>query len=204
MIKNYQSVCRRCPLAESRSCVIHSQFTLGARLAIISGAPGKEDDESGLLFSGFAGEMVDKLLCMMSMKRQDIYLGYAVRCRPPSDRQPVVAEISACNFWLGPELDMVVPEAIILLGKMLTERYMGKGAWGKVTSSESHQIRQIWHGTNLMLIPIWSPAYVEAYKQDPCIIAEYERQLINAQQKVAFHLSNAPSANKPGLTWGMA
>ena len=60
---------------------------------LISEAPGLEEEKSGFPFKGEVGELLNKMLLAIDIKRQNIYASYAINFRPPEDRKPTSAEI---------------------------------------------------------------------------------------------------------------
>ena len=46
-----------------------------------------------------------------------VYIGNAVKCRPPGNRTPEAAEMAACRPWLERQIALLKPKVIVLLGK---------------------------------------------------------------------------------------
>jgi DNA polymerase len=80
--------------------------------------PGAEEDARGEPFVGQAGKLLDNMLAALELTRGDkVYIGNAVKCRPPGNRTPEAAEIAACRPWLERQIELLAPKIIVLLGK---------------------------------------------------------------------------------------
>ena len=90
---------------------------------LVGEAPGEEEDASGVPFCGPAGKQLERLLALAGLTRRDIFITNLVRCRPPDNRDPTRAEISACSGWLEQELERVNPSVVILAGRFALARW---------------------------------------------------------------------------------
>lgn len=113
--------CCLCPLCEGRT---HAVFGVGlqcAKVMIIGEAPGKNEDAAGVPFVGAAGKNLDELLCVAGLERDKVYITNVVKCKPPSNRNPHVAEIQACAPYLRKQVSIINPEIIVSLGNFATK-----------------------------------------------------------------------------------
>ncbi|MEJ7577294.1 MAG: uracil-DNA glycosylase [Pyrinomonadaceae bacterium] len=116
-IRNDIGECMRCPLCcQGRSTVVHSEGNREARLMFVGEAPGADEDASGRPFVGRAGQLLNKIIEAISMKREDIFIGNVNRCRPPQNRTPTLAEAKICKPFLLREVAVVKPDVIVVLG----------------------------------------------------------------------------------------
>ncbi|MDR2837698.1 MAG: uracil-DNA glycosylase, partial [Azonexus sp.] len=80
--------------------------------------PGSEEDARGEPFVGQAGKLLDNMLAALDIARGNrVYIGNAVKCRPPGNRTPEAAEIAACRPYLERQIALLQPKIIVLLGK---------------------------------------------------------------------------------------
>ncbi|MGO8948250.1 MAG: uracil-DNA glycosylase family protein [Ktedonobacterales bacterium] len=108
---------------------------VGDRLMLIGQAPGHLSVERGFPFAGPGG----KVLCTW-LKRAGyppetlhsrVYLSALTKCDPGKkaigggDRKPSPAELALCRPFLLRELDLVRPSAILLLGGMAVDAFLG-------------------------------------------------------------------------------
>jgi uracil-DNA glycosylase len=109
-------ICMRCPLCESRTRVVNSEGNRQARLMFIGEAPGADEDASGRPFVGRAGQLLNKIIEAIGLKREDVMIGNVNRCRPPQNRTPTLQEAHTCKPFLLREIAIVRPEVIVVLG----------------------------------------------------------------------------------------
>ena len=108
--------CQKCPLARTRKNVV---FGLGARdadLLFVGEAPGEQEDLQGVPFVGRAGQLLDKILAAINLKRSEVYIANILKCRPPGNRTPTSAEIEQCEPYLKNQIDLIRPALIVCLG----------------------------------------------------------------------------------------
>ena len=74
----------------------------------------------GLPFVGRAGKLLTKIIEAMGLTRKDVYICNVVKCRPPSNRNPEVDEVNACEPFLIKQLRSISPEVIVCLGSVAT------------------------------------------------------------------------------------
>jgi DNA polymerase len=108
--------CMRCPLCESRTRIVHSEGNPQARLMFVGEAPGADEDATGRPFVGRAGQLLNKIIEAIGMKREDVMIGNVNRCRPPQNRTPTGAEAATCKPFLLREIAIIRPEVIVVLG----------------------------------------------------------------------------------------
>jgi DNA polymerase len=109
--------CMRCPLCcEARHTIVHSEGNPKARLMFVGEAPGADEDASGRPFVGRAGQLLNKIIEAIGLKREDVFIGNVNRCRPLNNRTPTAAEAATCKPFLLREIAIVRPEVIVVLG----------------------------------------------------------------------------------------
>jgi len=113
--------CRRCPLYKTRTKVVFGTGSAGAKLMVISEAPGYWEDQKGEPFVGAAGKVLDELLESVGIKREDVYICNILKCRPSNNRDPQPEEIEACVPYLEKQIEIIRPEVICSLGNFATD-----------------------------------------------------------------------------------
>lgn len=110
--------CRACQLCERRKQAVPGVGDRSARWMLVGEAPGAEEDERGEPFVGQAGRLLDNMLATIGLERgRDVYIGNAIKCRPPHNRTPERAEIAACLPYLERQIALVQPHILIALGR---------------------------------------------------------------------------------------
>lgn len=108
--------CRNCPLCETRLNAVPGEGDPKARIMFIGEAPGADEDRQGRPFVGAAGQLLDKMILAMQLKREETFIANIVKCRPPRNRTPMPDEAAACIGYLQHQIRMIKPEVIVLLG----------------------------------------------------------------------------------------
>jgi DNA polymerase len=108
--------CTRCRLHESRTQVVFGQGDPHADLMFVGEAPGFHEDRQGLPFVGPSGQLLNRLLEGIGLRRQDVYICNAIKSRPPKNRDPLPDEIAACRPWLDAQIRLIDPKVVVTLG----------------------------------------------------------------------------------------
>ena len=113
--------CTRCGLAQGRTQVVFGVGSPDAELMFIGEAPGFHEDRQGEPFVGAAGQLLTRMLGEIGLRREDVYIGNILKCRPPGNRDPLPAEIEACTPWLVEQLTLIQPRVVVTLGNFATK-----------------------------------------------------------------------------------
>lgn len=117
-LQNECSHCRACALADTRKNVVFGVGNTEAEVLFIGEGPGANEDEQGLPFVGAAGKLLDDMLAMIGLKREEVYITNIVKCRPPQNRDPLNTEKDACIGYLRRQVAMMRPKIIVCLGRI--------------------------------------------------------------------------------------
>jgi uracil-DNA glycosylase family 4 len=109
-----------------------------ARIMCIGEGPGKEEDRTGIVFSGPAGQLLDKIFAAAGIDtNRDCYLCNVINCRPVApkgsgkqNKPPTVGEITACKPWLDAQIRIINPRCIVLVGMSAIKGYLGRDIVG--------------------------------------------------------------------------
>jgi DNA polymerase len=120
------AVCTRCRLAQGRTQVVYGVGDPNADLLFIGEGPGYHEDKQGEPFVGAAGQLLNRMLAEIGLRREDVRICNVVSCRPPGNRDPFPDEIEACSPWLNEQVELVDPVVIVTLGNFATRTILGK------------------------------------------------------------------------------
>ena len=148
--------CVRCPLSQSRTHVVFGAGDADADLMFVGEAPGRNEDEAGLPFVGQAGKLLDRLLAEVGLERGQVFVANVLKCRPPQNRDPMPAEIEACQGYLQRQVDLIEPRLICTLGNFATKLLRGEPT-GITRIHGREEVRTIGTRT-LRLYPLYHPA----------------------------------------------
>jgi len=117
--------CRRCKLAGGRKNIVFGEGNPHAELVFVGEGPGADEDEQGLPFVGRAGQLLNRMIQAIGMKRQEVYICNIVKCRPPGNRTPERDEIETCSPFLFRQLETIQPRLICCLGAPAVKTVLG-------------------------------------------------------------------------------
>ena len=146
--------CTKCRLCETRTQTVFGEGDADAKIFFIGEGPGENEDLTGRPFVGRAGEMLNKWIAAMGLKREQVFIANIVKCRPPGNRVPAPDEVATCTPYLQRQLEIVRPKVIVTLG-LPSAKYMLQ------SNSTMGRLRGQWHEwRGIRLMPTFHPAYV--------------------------------------------
>jgi uracil-DNA glycosylase family 4 len=149
------ATCTRCRLSQGRTQVVFGVGDPHADLMFIGEGPGYYEDKQGEPFVGAAGQLLNRLLADIDIRREDVYINNVVMCRPPGNRDPLPDEIEACRPWLMERVRLIDPAVIVTLGRFATAVILDRPT---VSISRVRGQRFRWDGR--VVIPTFHPAAV--------------------------------------------
>lgn len=117
--------CHRCKLWRTRTQLVFGEGSARAKLMFVGEAPGADEDMSGRPFVGRAGQLLNKMVEAIGMKREEVYIANVIKSRPPGNRNPEKDEIQACIPFLFRQIAAVKPRLIVTLGNPATQELLG-------------------------------------------------------------------------------
>ena len=129
-----------CNLKNNSQNLVLGDGNINGSIMLIGEAPGIEEDKSGMPFKGEIGELLNKMLLAINIKRKDIYCSYAINFRPPEDRKPTSLEVKRYSVFLKEHISIINPKIVILMGSSAMEAVTGintkisseRGKWKEV------------------------------------------------------------------------
>jgi DNA polymerase len=150
--------CTKCPqLAATRTTVVFGAGNADADLMFVGEAPGANEDKRGLPFVGQAGRLLETLLGEIGLERGDVFIANVLKCRPPGNRDPLPAEIDACQDYLYRQLELIQPRVVCTLGNFSTKLLRADPGTGITRLHGREEIRRIGPRT-VRLYPLYHPA----------------------------------------------
>ncbi len=130
-----------------------------ARLMFVGEAPGAEEDKVGRPFVGRSGQLLDKMIAAMGLKREEVYIANVLKTRPPDNATPTNEEARLCAPYLFEQIRVIAPEVIVTLGLpavrvlLETTEAMGRlrGTWASFKGVD---------GRLVPLMPTYHPAFL--------------------------------------------
>ena len=114
--------CTKCGLCETRHNVVFGVGNTNADVMVIGEGPGEQEDLQGEPFVGPAGKLLDDMMAIIDLDRENSYIANIVKCRPPRNRDPLETEQDACIDYLRNQVALVKPKIIVCLGRIAATR----------------------------------------------------------------------------------
>ena len=108
--------CTRCPLYSTALNPVPGVGNPDADFMCVGEAPGANEDQQGEPFVGQAGQLLNKILGAIDLKREDVFIANVLKHRPPGNRNPMPDEVVACSPYLVRQIELVRPKVILALG----------------------------------------------------------------------------------------
>ena len=168
--------CTRCKLSYSRKRSVPGEGPARAQIMLIGEGPGFYENEQGRPFVGASGTFLDELLQKAGLKRKDVFVTNVVKCRPPSNRDPLPEELQACAEYLDRQIAAINPLIIVTLGRYSMSKFLnnakisdvhGKPAWVR-----GRMIVPMFHPAAALRNPQWMTAIRQDFAQLTPLVAE--------------------------------
>ena len=148
------AACQKCILGQTRTNSVFGTGNTHADLMFVGEAPGEQEDLSGTPFVGRAGQLLDKFLFAVDIKREDVYIANILQCRPPKNRDPLPAEEEACIGYLREQVRLIQPKIIVCLGRISAAKLIKPDF--KITKEHG----QWFEKGDFVMTAVYHPAYL--------------------------------------------
>jgi len=154
-LENQALGCHLCALSKSRQKVVFGEGNPNANLMFVGDIPSSSDDNSGKIFTGRSGELLDKMIeNVLELTRKDVYITNILKCKALDNQVPSRAHTHTCHPYLIKEIELVKPSVIVTLGEL---------AYHTLSTDDSplEKIRGITYvKDNYTIIPTYHPNYL--------------------------------------------
>jgi uracil-DNA glycosylase family 4 len=169
------AVCQKCQLHFGRKHAVPGEGPSNAKIMFIGEGPGFYENEQGRPFVGAAGKFLEELLASIGMRREQVFIGNVVKCRPPGNRDPLPEEIEACNNYLDRQIAAISPQVIVTLGRYSMGKFL-PNAKISLVHGQSFQIN------GRLVVPMFHPA---AALHQPSLKGDVERDFSRLPELVS-------------------
>ena len=167
LLKNLQNQINsieNCSLKDNSQNIVLGDGNINSPIMLIGEAPGIEEDKSGSTFKGEIGELLNKMLLAIGIKRQNIYCSYAINFRPPEDRKPTSLEIKRYSVFLKEHISIINPKIIILMGSSAMEAVTGINT--KISSERGKWKETILKNKTYPVMISFNPSYLIRFPEN--------------------------------------
>jgi len=174
-----------CALKATATNTVFADGDPAADVMFIGEAPGAEEDRQGLPFVGVSGQLLDRMIAWIGLKRGEAgragaYISNMLFWRPPGNRNPTPAEIAACLPFVHRHIELAGPKLLVFVGGTSAKTMLD-------TTTGIMRLRGRWHdftlpsGITLPAMPTFHPAYL---LRSPAGKREAWRDLLAIQAKL--------------------
>ncbi len=154
------NTCLKCGLGKTRIKFVFGVGNPKADIVVVGEAPGADEDEQGEPFVGRAGQLLNKILEAIQLKREEVFICNILKCRPPNNRDPQAEEIDCCEPYLWKQLEIIKPKLILCAGRIAGQSLLKTYASLTVLREKVHDYRGIplmvtYHPAALLRNPHW-------------------------------------------------
>jgi len=186
------TTCQKCALYHSRKLAVPGEGPAYSEVMFIGEGPGFHENEQGRPFVGAAGNFLNELLAESGLKRQNVWIGNVVKCRPPGNRDPLPEELTACNEYLERQIAAINPKIIITLGRFSMSKYMP----GAKISSVHGQMRRV--GDRFVIAMFHPAAALHQAALKPAILKDFAQlPKLLEQARAALKRSASTAVEEP-------
>src|SRR6195952_3805294 len=110
-----------CALKSTATRLVFADGNPLARIMFVGEAPGREEDIEGLPFVGRSGQLLNRMIAAIGLKRGDVYIANVIPWRPPGNRTPTPQETKICLPFIQRQIELVNPDVLVTLGNPSTQ-----------------------------------------------------------------------------------
>jgi len=153
-----------CNLRNNSKNLIMGDGDINSPIMLIGETPGEKEDLECLTFSGDSGNLLNKMLLAIDIKKKNIYTTYSINFRPPDDRKPNGKEINRYSIFLKEHISIIDPKLVILMGSTAMEAVTGLNSQ---ISNERGKWKEIIIGNKTIPVIItFNPSYLLRYPEN--------------------------------------
>ena len=147
-----------------------------AKILIIGEYPSKDDELTGVPFTGSSGHLLTQLLKQADIDIAHCYRTFLIKARPPSGQLNRLHELNLtlpqCGEDLRKEISSLCPafNIILTLGELSLEAVTGLTSISKVRGSILKALPSIGNGQEIKVIATFSPSYVQKMYRSSALV----------------------------------
>ena len=172
--------CRKCKLSDTRINVLCGEGDINSKFIMVAQAPGKVEDKIGKMFIGPSGKVLNELLEIIGIGREEIYITNLIKCMLPKYRKPKSGEIEICSNYLDKEIEIINPKVITTLGYYASKYIFEKFNITLPLKTEFQKIYgRVFLAENIKILPLQHPAailYDSSIKEE--MIVNYRKMVV--------------------------
>ena len=133
-------------LKKNNSKIVFADGNFFSPLMLIGDGPSIKDVEMGKPFMDEKGDLLNKMLNAIKIKRENVYLTNVVNYLLPLEKKIEQSEINRYSEFLKEHISIINPKILILMGSMAMKSVMGsnkkiseeRGKWKEIIIGKKH------------------------------------------------------------------
>jgi DNA polymerase len=171
------AACQQCPLGQMRTKAVAGEGPPDAEIMLIGEGPGYHEDRQGRPFVGQSGRLLEHLLATIGLTREQVFITNVIKCRPPSNRDPLPQEIEACTPYLHRQIELISPLLLVTLGRFSMAQFFPASAritriHGQPLRQEGRSVIPMFHPAAALRNPQWQSAMKQDFARIPALLEE--------------------------------
>ena len=163
-LKNQINSIENCNLKSNSKNIVLGDGNPNSPIMLIGEAPTTIEDDNCKVFQGEVGVLLDKMLNAINIKRNSIYLCYAINFRPPEDRKPTSQEIKRYSIFLKKHISIIDPKLIVVMGSSAMEALTGTG--NKISKERGNWKEIILDNKTYPMMISFNPSYLIRFPEN--------------------------------------
>ena len=147
-----------CDLKKNAKQIVFSDGNSTSPVMIVGEGPGQKEDELGKPFMGDVGQLLNKMLSAINVKRENVYVTNVVNFIAPNNRKPEQTEINRYSEFLREHISIIDPKILILMGTTAMESLFGSKI--KISKERGVWKEIIINNKTYLVIITFHPAYL--------------------------------------------
>ena len=163
-LRNQINSIENCNIKINSKNLIMGDGDINSPIMLIGETPGENEEKVGHSFQGDIGQLLNKMLMAINIKRDKVYTTYSINFRPPEDRKPTSQEIKRYSVFVKEHISIINPKILILMGGTAMEAVTGLN---RRISNERGKWKEIILKSNTFPIMItFSPSYLIRFPEN--------------------------------------
>ena len=185
-LKNQINSIENCNLKSNSKNIVLGDGNPNSPIMLIGEAPTTIEDDNCKVFQGEVGVLLDKMLNAINIKRNSIYLCYAINFRPPEDRKPTSQEIKRYSNFLKKHISIIDPKLIVVMGSSAMEALTGTG--NKISKERGNWKEIILDNKTYPMMISFNPSYLIRFPENKKYSWEDLKKIRDKIQKLKIKL----------------
>ncbi len=128
-------------------------------IMFVGEAPGRDEDMEGLPFVGRSGQLLNRMIEAIGLKREAVYIANTIPWRPPGNRTPTPLETELCRPFIERQIELAAPKILVALGGPAGKALTGASE-GILRLRGNWKIHRTPSGMEIPVMPTLHPAYL--------------------------------------------